>query len=285
LALRSDGTVVAWGYNSNGQTNVPAGLSNVVALAAGLDHSLALRDDGTVAAWGGNDFGQVSVPAGLADVVAITAGENHSLALRSDGSVVAWGMDDLGQTEPPVFLTNVVALAGGGGHSLALVGDGRPVVTVQPFSRQVYLHGTTRLRVMAVGAGPLEYQWWREGTRLDGETNATLLLANLSAAGTSRYQCIINNARGQAETREAVVAVVAPPLAFDPAGTYPAADGFHLRLTGLLGEGEIVISSSADLVTWEPIHTNGPVVGVFECVDRAATTGAQFYRASEARTP
>jgi len=35
LALRSNGTVVAWGLNSDGQTNVPAGLSNVVAVAAG----------------------------------------------------------------------------------------------------------------------------------------------------------------------------------------------------------------------------------------------------------
>ena len=34
LALKSDGTVVGWGYNVNNQTTVPAGLSNVVAIAA-----------------------------------------------------------------------------------------------------------------------------------------------------------------------------------------------------------------------------------------------------------
>ncbi len=285
LALRNDGTVIAWGSDESGQTEVPIDLTNAVAISAGLNHSLALRDDGTVAAWGGNDFGQANVPAGLADVVAIAAGENHNLALRSDGTAVAWGLSDLGQAEPPAFLTNVVALAGGGGHSLALVGDGQPVVTVQPFSRQAYLHGTTRLRVMAVGAGPLAYQWWRDGEWLTGKTNATLVLANLSAADSGRYRCVIISSRGQTESREAEVSVVAPPLEFDPAGTFPAADGFHLRLMGLLGDGEIVIYSSPDLMTWEPIHTNSPVVGVFECVDRAATNGAQFYRASETRTP
>ena len=47
--------VVGWGYNVQGQTTVPASLSNVVAVAGGLGHSLALRADGTVAAWGDND--------------------------------------------------------------------------------------------------------------------------------------------------------------------------------------------------------------------------------------
>jgi alpha-tubulin suppressor-like RCC1 family protein len=285
LALREDGTVHGWGGDPSGQTDVPLGLTNAVALAAGLNHSLALRDDGTVIAWGDNQFGQISVPEGLTNVVAIAAGEDHNLALREDGIVVAWGANLYGQAEVPAFLTNIVALAGGGGHSLALVGDGQPVVTVQPFSRQAERHGTTRLRVMAVGAGPLDYQWWREDTLLEGETRATLLLTDLSSASAGRYRCVVSNPHGQTTSHEAVLSVFAPRLEFDPAGTFPAADGFHLRVTGLLGEGETVISSSADLVTWEPIHTNAPVIGVLDWVDRSATNGTQFYRATEARTP
>ena len=285
LGLRDDGCILAWGTNDFGQLEVPLDLTNAVTVAAGLNHNLALCDDGTVVAWGDNEHGQTNVPPGLMNVVAIAAGEEHSLALREDGTVAAWGSDLSYQADPPASLTNVVGVAGGENHSLALVGDGQPVVTVQPFSRHAYLRGTTRLRAMAVGTGPLAYQWWRESTLLDGETNATLVLADLSAAHTGRYHCVINNSRGQTETREAEVRVVTPPQEFDLAGTFPAADGFHLRLTGLLGEGEIVIYSTPDLMTWEPIHTNSPVVGVFECVDRAATNGAQSYRASEVRTP
>ena len=48
------GTVAAWGDDSQGQCDVPGGLSNVVAVAGGGAHSLALRADGTVAAWGDN---------------------------------------------------------------------------------------------------------------------------------------------------------------------------------------------------------------------------------------
>ena len=88
LALKEDGTVVAWGSNTSGQCNVPRRLIDVVAIEAGGSHSLALKEDGTVVAWGWNKYHQCDVPSGLKDVVAI-AGDNHSLALKEDGTVVA----------------------------------------------------------------------------------------------------------------------------------------------------------------------------------------------------
>jgi alpha-tubulin suppressor-like RCC1 family protein len=122
LALRVDGTVVAWGNNLEGETNVPPGLSNVVAIATGPRYNLALRQDGTVVAWG--SAGKPEVPAGLSNVVAIAAGGGHSLALRADGTVVAWGADGSGQADVPSELSNVVAISAGAAHSLALRSDG-----------------------------------------------------------------------------------------------------------------------------------------------------------------
>ena len=124
LALRADGTVVAWGYNGDGEATVPVGLSNVVSVAGGWDDSLALRADGTVVAWGWNYYGQTNVPAGLSNVVAVADGGEHSLALRADGTVAAWGADWSGQTNVPFLLHNVVAVAAGGSHNLALRADG-----------------------------------------------------------------------------------------------------------------------------------------------------------------
>lgn len=113
LALKSDGTVWAWGRNIYGQlgdntnTNRSApvqvqNLSDVVAVATGLFHSLALKSDGTVWAWGDNWNGQMGdngntdrkVPGqvqNLSGVIAIAGGGYHSLALKSDGTVWAWG--------------------------------------------------------------------------------------------------------------------------------------------------------------------------------------------------
>jgi hypothetical protein len=49
-----------------------------------------------VVAWGDNTFGQLNVPAGLNDAIAIAAGYGFSLALKRDGTVVAWGYNTPG---------------------------------------------------------------------------------------------------------------------------------------------------------------------------------------------
>lgn len=128
LALKSDGTVVAWGENQSGQNRVPAGLTDVTQVAAGGHHSLALKQDGTVVAWGGNGQGQASVPTGLVGVTQISGGALHSLALKSDGTVVAWGHNEYGQTDVPPGLTGVTQVSGGAYlHSLAVKSDGTVV--------------------------------------------------------------------------------------------------------------------------------------------------------------
>ena len=83
---------------------MPGGLAGVTAVAGGELHSLALKGDGTVVAWGCGgavDSGQCSVPSGLAGVTAIAAGVDHSLALKGDGTVVAWGCGQLRAVHVP----------------------------------------------------------------------------------------------------------------------------------------------------------------------------------------
>jgi uncharacterized repeat protein (TIGR01451 family) len=136
-AAGSPGTVISWGWNGQGQTDVPADLTDVTALAAGGAHSLALESDGTVVAWGDNDFGQTDVPAGLIDVTAVSAGGTHSLALKGDGTVVAWGDNRHGQIDVPAGLTGVTAIAAGHVCSVALQGDGAVVAWGDNFYGQL----------------------------------------------------------------------------------------------------------------------------------------------------
>ena len=123
------GTVVAWGYDGDGQTNVPTGLSGVTAIAAGYRDSAALKSDGTVVMWGGNDQHQTNVPAGLSNVTAIAAGGFHTVALKSNGTLVSWGgSGGNGVTNIPAGLTNVTAIAAGYDYdTVALKGDGTVV--------------------------------------------------------------------------------------------------------------------------------------------------------------
>ena len=139
LALKADGSVAAWG---SGVGTVPGGLSGVAAIAAGDRHSLALKVDGTDLAWGNNGFGQSTVPVGLSGVVAIAAGGSHSLVLKADGTVVAWGNNASGQTRFPSGLPGVAAIAAGSLHSLSLVGPPPkpPVVNIIGFVSQAILY-------------------------------------------------------------------------------------------------------------------------------------------------
>ena len=128
LALKNDGTISAWGLSTSGQTTIPSGMTNVLNIAAGVTHSLALKGDGTVSAWGNNTYGQISVPTGLSGVVAIAAEYRHNLALKTNGTVVTWGASSSGQGTIPATLTNVVAVAVGVSHSIALQIDGKVFV-------------------------------------------------------------------------------------------------------------------------------------------------------------
>jgi alpha-tubulin suppressor-like RCC1 family protein len=156
LALKSDGTVVAWGYDAEGQLGVPAGLEQVVAIAAGRAHNLALKSDGTVVAWGCNPFGSVEPPAGLDDVVAIAAGGFYSLALKGNGTVVAWGSNFNGtgweDATVPVGLADVVAIAAGRFHSLAVKNDGSVVAWGYNLNGQIDVPAGLD-EVVAVAAG------------------------------------------------------------------------------------------------------------------------------------
>jgi len=93
--------------NYNGSTS--SLLSGIKGIASGSYHTVALKGDGTVVAWGRNDYGQATTPAGLTGVTAIAAGGFHTMALKEDGTAVAWGDNTYGQaTTPTVNLTQTV---------------------------------------------------------------------------------------------------------------------------------------------------------------------------------
>ena len=157
VALKKDGTVWTWGFNSSGQLgddseidrNYPAivpGLSNIIAIAVGDYHTVVLKNDGTVWAWGDNPFGQLGdgtttmkkTPVrvvDIANVTSIAAGYVHTLALRNDGTVWGWGGNVFGQlgdnstdmrTRPVKsdIFPKAIAVEAGHYHSLVLKSDG-----------------------------------------------------------------------------------------------------------------------------------------------------------------
>ncbi len=117
LFLGRDGTLVGSGNNS------PI-LTNVALVASGDYHGLASLSNGTIIAWGLNSAGQTNVPAGLHDVAMLAGGEMHSVALQRDGTAVEWGRygSGAGGAQPaqvPQGVSNVMFIAAGHRHTLA----------------------------------------------------------------------------------------------------------------------------------------------------------------------
>jgi alpha-tubulin suppressor-like RCC1 family protein len=224
LALKADGTVIAWGDGSAGQTAVRDGLTGVVAIAAGFFHGLALKSDGTVVAWGQTYDTPARVPAGLTGVVAIAAGGYNSVALKADGTVVAWGVPE--GSIVPEGLRGVVALAGGWGHGLALVAGTNqtlaPAIAIHPFS-QVALGGSNpTFRVLAAGDS-LNYQWLKNGMPIDGAASPAYSLANLRTDDAGAYSVKITNPYGSVTSSNAVLTVVPMLMTEQPQNQTPMA--------------------------------------------------------------
>jgi hypothetical protein len=221
LELKPDGTVVAWGSNSNGQASVPIGLTDVVAVSAGGFDSLALKADGTVVKWGISNYGLDTV-SGLTDVVAVSAGgSNHFLALKADGTMVEWGY---ARSTYPAGLTNVVAISAGYSHSMALrdpSGDLAPSVASQTSSQSVDVGRSATFTVIAAGAPPPTMQWqvttdggatWKDlydGALYSGVTTGTLTVTGVTREMNNyQFRCALTNFEGSANSTAATLTVM-----------------------------------------------------------------------------
>ena len=120
VAIKSDGTLLAWGRNDYGQLgngtkddeDDPTQIGEDdkwVSVSAGRNHTVAIKSDGTLWAWGedeqqqlgnGEEAGRQLIPIQIGedeDWVSVAAGEWHTVAIKKDGSLWAWGRNDRGQ--------------------------------------------------------------------------------------------------------------------------------------------------------------------------------------------
>jgi alpha-tubulin suppressor-like RCC1 family protein len=163
MALMADGTIYTWGSNSNGQLGTGSmspsssytpvqvtGISNAIAISAGINHAMALLDDGTVKVWGNGYYGQMGnstsgptasnnptpISPSLTGIVRIEAGGSHNLALQNSGKLFVWGYNLKGQlglgdytdrtvpTSSAISSGTIVDMAAGINHTIILNSNG-----------------------------------------------------------------------------------------------------------------------------------------------------------------
>jgi len=109
--------------------------SPCIALAVGEVHNVALKIDGSLVAWGDNSHGQCEIPSGwplgfvitpidggdplpIPSAALISAGKSHSVALSTLGIMKAWGLNNFGQCD--LDQTRCTQIAAGGFHTAAI---------------------------------------------------------------------------------------------------------------------------------------------------------------------
>ncbi|MFC7774812.1 RCC1 domain-containing protein [Flavobacterium sp. GCM10027622] len=128
LAIKANGTLWAWGRNSDGQVGIGSNASTFntpqqigtdtdwAFISAGDEFSLAIKTNGTLWAWGDNAFGQLGdtstddrnspVQIGTAtNWASVSAGTQHALGLKVNGELWAWGTNNTARfsTTLPAF--------------------------------------------------------------------------------------------------------------------------------------------------------------------------------------
>jgi len=148
LAIKTDGTLWAWGDNNVGQlglgdtterstpTQVETA-TNWASVSCGNDHTLAIKTDGTLWAWGGN--GDIEDTPNLLGTgtnwSAVSYGGSHIGAIKTDGTLWAWGWNYYGQLglgdntdrNTPAQVgraTNWASVSCGGSRTFAIKTDG-----------------------------------------------------------------------------------------------------------------------------------------------------------------
>jgi hypothetical protein len=125
LGLKSDGTVVAMGSNSDGQGNV-ADWRDIIAIEAGPFFSLGIRRNGAVVA-AGIRFPYHEQINQLKDVIALATGLNHIVALKADGTVEVIGPDSSGEGMVSGW-SDIVEIAAGSVFTMGVKSDGTIVM-------------------------------------------------------------------------------------------------------------------------------------------------------------
>ena len=150
IALKSDGTVIADGYDSYGETDV-TDWTDIVAVYAGSNWSLGIKSNGTVVAAGNNDKGQCNVSE-WRNIESIVVGYDYTLGITTDGKVVGQGGDWWTPIEISDF-DGCVQIAGSSDHLVGLRPDGTVIAQGTDYSYQCDVGGWNDIIKVAASHG------------------------------------------------------------------------------------------------------------------------------------
>jgi hypothetical protein len=153
-----------------------------------------------------------------------------------------------------------------------------PVITQQPGPVSVALGGSATFQVTATGAGPLSYQWRRDGVLL-GSTGATLVISPVTAGDVGSYEVVVSNAGGSVTSTAASLQLSTsfPPI--HRIEYQPGADRVEVFFPTQNGSTYFLESSPEPVgAAWTQLTSVPGNGGELSLVDSMNGQGRRFYR-------
>lgn len=166
-----------------------------------------------------------SANAGTSVQFSVKAGGTPPLGYQwlKNGSILSDGGNVSGAHTATLTLNNVLGPDAGGysvivsssygsatSHVATLTVVGAPVITSQPADQIVPFGGTASFTVGAMGASPLQYQWFFNGSAVADASGSQLQLANVQFSQSGAYSVVVTNAIGSATSAPALLTVELP---------------------------------------------------------------------------
>ena len=221
---------------------------------------------------GSNASFSVTVPSGIPLSYQWFYDQTNAIAGATGSSLVLGNVQLTDAGSYSVSVSNAYGSVNSGAASLTVWVA--PAISAAPQSLTLCVGQDAVFNVGATGTEPLVYQWQFNGTNLVDETNATLILTNVTTCQAGLYGVMVTNLAGIAST-SAMFCVYSSAAAVLTAPPSFAGGGFQFTITGVPGFN-YAVEASTDLVDWVPLITN---TSPFTFVDGDATNfPARYYR-------
>ncbi len=134
-----------------------------------------------------------------------------------------------------------------------------PQIISTPASHSAPLGCTVSFSVEASGSQPSAEQWWKDGSLLNVQTNATLTVSNFQSADLGSYTVVVTNGFGSVTSSPAVLSVgYHPPVAGADVVQRFAAGGVRISVTDLLAKA---VDTNGDSLTVVGVSSNSTAGG------------------------
>lgn len=228
LAARADSTVVGWGDNGFGQISIPSGLTNVMALAAGWQHSLALVRVASPHLKSQPRSQTVLIGDRVSFQVEAGGAPELTYQWRHNGQPLGFGGPVIGSRDATLVL--LAATSDDAGRYDVVVRNphgsvisaaatltvlAAPQIVSAPQPMMTCERGEVSFEVRAIGPVPYGYAWFKDGVPVTnggdhwGADSARLTLFEVTAADAGLYSVTVSNIHGATQSAPAALTVLA----------------------------------------------------------------------------